>query len=53
MRVVITLAALTSVAAGMIASRSESNDTTSTPNVVASQYDGYVAKPDRMKNNKN
>jgi hypothetical protein len=42
MRVATTLTALTSVASGMILPRQESNESTSTPNVVASQYDGYA-----------
>ena len=42
MRVAITLAALTSVASSIILPRQESNDTSSAPVVVASQYDGYV-----------
>jgi hypothetical protein len=40
MRVAITLAGLTSVVSGLVLPRQEANGTTSTPNVVASQYDG-------------
>lgn len=42
MRVATTLTALTSVASSMLILRQESNETSSTPNVVASQYDGCV-----------
>ncbi|KAH7082619.1 Calycin-like protein [Paraphoma chrysanthemicola] len=45
MRVTTTLTALTSVASGMILPRQESNESTSTPNVVASQYDGSCFYP--------
>ncbi|EAT86760.1 hypothetical protein HBH56_152810 [Parastagonospora nodorum] len=45
MRVAITLAALTSVASSIILPRQESNDTSSAPVVVASQYDGTCFYP--------
>ncbi|KAF2832493.1 Calycin-like protein [Ophiobolus disseminans] len=48
MRVATTITALTSVASSMIIPRQESSGSTSTPNVVASQYDGscYYPVPD-------
>ncbi|KAF1917637.1 Calycin-like protein [Ampelomyces quisqualis] len=45
MRVAATINVLTSIASGMILPRQESNETSSTPNVVASQYDGTCFYP--------
>jgi hypothetical protein len=42
LRVATSLAGLTSVVSGFILPRQAANETTNTPNVVASQYDGYV-----------
>lgn len=41
MRIQATFTALTSVASGLLMPR-QSNGTTTTPNVAAAQYDGYV-----------
>jgi hypothetical protein len=44
MRAATTLAGLTSVVSGSMLPRQAANETTRVPNVVASQYDGYVFK---------
>lgn len=50
MRVQATITALTSVASGLLMPR-QSNQTATTPNVAAAQYDGYVKCHDYVTQN--